>query len=95
MLDNRTDNVVLSNLEEHVIINAQQSFASRPFEERLRLGKQCAAQMLENLRASGYHVKAATTYDVLNEWKTENFKFDFGMEFFVVRSILGFFTACN
>lgn len=45
-----------------MIINAQQSFASRSFEERLRLGKQCEAQMLENLRASGYTVKAATTY---------------------------------
>jgi len=48
---------------EIVIINSNESFASKPFEERLRLGKLCEAQMFENLKSIGYYLKPATKHE--------------------------------
>jgi hypothetical protein len=50
-----------------MILNVPQSIASRSFEERVRLGKQYEAQMLQNLIGCGYQTKSATSREDMIE----------------------------
>jgi hypothetical protein len=70
---------------EFVIINSKESFASKPFDERLRLGKQCEAQMFENLRTCGYFIREATTYQDKYD-KIDGFLSGDGIDFYPFQS---------
>lgn len=60
-----------------MILNTERSsIASLPFDERVRIGKQGEAQMIQHLKETGYQVKPATTsedmYDKIDGWLTND-----------------------